>query len=55
MPLSPEELQDTIFAKNFGTATGLELRPNGYFYFLRGIREVEGKIYRIMPIMKVSL
>jgi hypothetical protein len=44
---NPEELDDSIFASNFGIITDLEVGPDGYLYILTGVRDVEGKVYKI--------
>jgi aldose sugar dehydrogenase len=44
---NPEELTNSIFASNFDIITDLEVGPDGYLYVLAGVREVEGKIYKI--------
>ena len=43
---SDEELQDIIFAKDFGRVTDIEVGPDGYIYVVSIIR---GEIYRIVP------
>jgi glucose/arabinose dehydrogenase len=44
---NPEELGDSIFASNFDIITDLEVGPDGYLYVLAGVRDVEGRIYKI--------
>ncbi len=48
---TPSELQDVIFAKGFGTITGMELGPDGYLYILADYLR-DGTIFRISPIDK---
>jgi glucose/arabinose dehydrogenase len=43
---SQEELQDIIFAKDFGRVTDIEVGPDGYIYVVSIGR---GEIYRIVP------
>jgi aldose sugar dehydrogenase len=47
---SPEEVETVIFGKGFGTITDLEVGPDGYLYVLAGIRDEDGKIYRISTL-----
>jgi glucose/arabinose dehydrogenase len=42
-----EELDDSIFASNFDIITDLEVGPDGNLYVLAGVRDVEGRIYKI--------
>jgi aldose sugar dehydrogenase len=44
---NPEELDDSIFASNFDIITDLEVGPDGNLYVLAGVRDVEGRIYKI--------
>jgi glucose/arabinose dehydrogenase len=44
---NPEELGGSIFGSNFGIITDLEVGPDGYLYVLAGVRDVEGKVYKI--------
>ena len=37
------------FAENLGIITDVEVGPDGNLYVLTGVREIEGKIYRIVP------
>jgi aldose sugar dehydrogenase len=46
---STDELEDYIFAENLGIITDVEVGPDGNLYLLTGVREAEGKIYRIAP------
>jgi glucose/arabinose dehydrogenase len=46
---STDELEDYTFADNLGIITDVEVGPDGYLYLLTGVREPEGKIYRIVP------
>jgi glucose/arabinose dehydrogenase len=46
---STEELEDYTFAENLGIITDVEVGPDGNLYLLTGVRETEGKIYRIVP------
>jgi aldose sugar dehydrogenase len=46
---SNDELEDFIFAENLGIITDVEVGPDGNLYVLTGVREIEGKIYRIVP------
>jgi aldose sugar dehydrogenase len=46
---STDELNDATFAENLGIITDLEVGPDGNLYVLTGVRETEGKIYRIVP------
>ena len=46
---STDELEDSTFAENLGIITDLEVGPDGNLYVLTGVRETEGKIYRIVP------
>jgi aldose sugar dehydrogenase len=46
---STDELEDYIFADNLGIITDVEVGPDGNLYLLTGVREAEGKIYRIVP------
>jgi aldose sugar dehydrogenase len=46
---STDELEDATFAENLGIITDLEVGPDGNLYVLTGVREPEGKIYRIVP------
>jgi aldose sugar dehydrogenase len=46
---STDELEDFTFAENLGIITDVEVGPDGNLYVLTGVREVEGKIYRIVP------
>ena len=46
---STDELVDATFAENLGIITDLEVGPDGNLYVLTGVREAEGKIYRIVP------
>ena len=41
----PSELEDIIFAKNFGPITDLLVGPDGYLYVV-----ADGKIFKIRPI-----
>jgi glucose/arabinose dehydrogenase len=45
---STDELEDATFAENLGIITDLEVGPDGNLYVLTGVREPEGKIYRIV-------
>ena len=40
------ELENVVFAENFGIITDLKMGPDGYLYF---VVYDEGKIYRIVP------
>jgi glucose/arabinose dehydrogenase len=44
---NPEEMGDSVFASNFDIITDLEVGPDGYLYVLAGVRDVEGKIYKL--------
>ena len=44
-----DDLEDYTFAENLGIITDVEVGPDGNLYVLTGVRETEGKIYRIMP------
>ena len=46
---STDELEDYTFAENLGIITDVEVGPDGNLYVLTGVREIEGKIYRIVP------
>ena len=46
---STDELDDATFAENLGIITDLDVGPDGNLYVLTGVRETEGKIYRIVP------
>jgi glucose/arabinose dehydrogenase len=46
---STDELEDYTFADNLGIITDVEVGPDGNLYLLTGVREPEGKIYRIVP------
>jgi glucose/arabinose dehydrogenase len=46
---STDELEDFTFAENLGIITDVEVGPDGNLYVLTGVREIEGKIYRIVP------
>jgi glucose/arabinose dehydrogenase len=46
---STDELEDYTFADNLGIITDVEVGPDGNLYILTGVRETEGKIYRIVP------
>jgi glucose/arabinose dehydrogenase len=46
---STDELEDYTFADNLGIITDVEVGPDGNLYLLTGVREPEGKIYRILP------
>jgi glucose/arabinose dehydrogenase len=46
---STDELEDYIFAENLGIITDVEVGTDGNLYLLTGVREAEGKIYRIAP------
>jgi aldose sugar dehydrogenase len=46
---STDELEDVTFAENLGIITDLEVGPDGNLYVLTGVREIEGKLYRIAP------
>jgi glucose/arabinose dehydrogenase len=46
---STDELDDSTFAENLGIITDLKVGPDGYLYVLTGVRETDGKIYRIVP------
>ena len=46
---STDELEDYTFAENLGIITDVEVGPDGNLYVLTGVRESEGKIYRIVP------
>jgi glucose/arabinose dehydrogenase len=46
---SIDELEDFTFAENLGIITDVEVGPDGNLYVLTGVREIEGKIYRIVP------
>jgi glucose/arabinose dehydrogenase len=46
---SNDELEDFTFAENLGIITDVEVGPDGNLYVLTGVREIEGKIYRIVP------
>ena len=43
---SDKELENVVFAENFGIITDLKMGPDGYLYF---VVYDEGKIYRIVP------
>jgi len=46
---STDELEDYTFAENLGIITDVEVGPDGNLYVLTGVREIEGKLYRIAP------
>lgn len=46
---STDELEDVTFAENLGIITDVEVGPDGNLYVLTGVREIEGKLYRIAP------
>ena len=46
---SIDELEDYTFAENLGIITDVEVGPDGNLYVLTGVREIEGKLYRIAP------
>jgi aldose sugar dehydrogenase len=46
---STDELEDYTFAENLGIITDVEVGPDGNLYVLTGVRDIEGKIYRIVP------
>jgi aldose sugar dehydrogenase len=48
---SDKELNNVIFAGDFGLVTDLEIGPDGYLYF---VAFDEGKIYRIVPAHNAS-
>lgn len=43
---SDKELENVVFAENFGIITDLKVGPDGYLYF---VVHDEGKIYKIVP------
>ncbi len=43
------ELENSTFAENLGIISDVDVGPDGYLYILTGVREAEGKIYRIVP------
>jgi aldose sugar dehydrogenase len=45
---STDELEDYTFAENLGIITDVEVGPDGNLYVLTGVREIEGKIYKIV-------
>ena len=45
-----QEVERVIFGKGMGIISDLEVGPDGYLYILTGVRDTEGKIYRIVPI-----
>jgi glucose/arabinose dehydrogenase len=45
---STDELEDYTFGDNLGIITDVEVGPDGNLYLLTGVREPEGKIYRIV-------
>jgi glucose/arabinose dehydrogenase len=48
-----EVLEAVIFGTSFGTIRDLEVGPDGYLlYVLSGTREPEGKIYKILTVVK---
>jgi glucose/arabinose dehydrogenase len=47
---SPEEVEDVLFGKGFGTITDIQVSPDGYLYVLTGIGDDNGKLYRISPL-----
>jgi aldose sugar dehydrogenase len=46
---STDELEDYTFGENLGIITDVEVGPDGNLYVLTGVREIEGKIYKIVP------
>lgn len=54
-PLSDRVVQDSdeteslIFGSEFGIITDLEVGPDGNLYVLSGVRDTEGKVYRVSP------
>jgi glucose/arabinose dehydrogenase len=46
---STDEIEDYTFAENMGIITDVEIGPDGNLYVLTGVRQPEGKIYRIVP------
>jgi aldose sugar dehydrogenase len=45
---STDELEDYTFGENLGIITDVEVGPDGNLYVLTGVREIEGKIYKIV-------
>ena len=51
---NPDEMQSTTFGSQFGIITDMEVGPDGFLYVLTGVRNVEGKIYRLSPTLEVG-
>ena len=51
---NPDEMQSTTFGSQFGIITDMEVGPDGFLYVLSGVRDVEGKIYRLSSTLEVG-
>jgi glucose/arabinose dehydrogenase len=51
---NPDEMQSTTFGSQFGIITDMEVGPDGFLYVLTGVRDVEGKIYRLSSTLEVG-
>jgi aldose sugar dehydrogenase len=51
---NPDEMQTSTFGSQFGIITDMEVGPDGFLYVLTGVRNVEGKIYRLSPTLEVG-
>ena len=45
----PNETESLIFGSEFGIITDIEVGPDGNLYVLSGVRDTEGKVYRVSP------
>jgi glucose/arabinose dehydrogenase len=45
----PDETESSIFGSEFGIITDMEVGPDGNLYVVSGVRDTEGKVYRISP------
>ena len=51
---NPDEMQSATFGSQFGIITDMEVGTDGFLYVLSGVRDVEGKIYRLSSTLEVG-